>query len=1323
VKEYNLFDALLLLWISLFIIFAISSLYPQMASIPGLDMVRHFSSSRLLMLTQDAYHSPYPWFHMTWAVVYELSSPPMDVFQTGLAYLSLVVVLSFYIMAKAYLGNVDKRAPILSTVFFSVFSGFGWLHFLGEKLITSDPSKQLDILRASNNASYWDIGYGQGPWLWLWFRPLTLGLTGLFVLLYLLKRTDVDKKSFFILSYFTVLSLSLLHFSELIFYTMLLFMLSLFLAPAVQIRLKDSLFALLLALITLSGFSILYNFISVEIQIPVIDIIIAIIISALSISIIKLKQRISNPTLRIFKTEKETYIYYIISGLTALWLAMLLYWLTNANSFQVSMVPPIWAVPWMLYPVLLGICGLLTFPAIFHIIKRYRNQAVITFVLMFILSILFGRLLTYMNLQSFTGYYERRFIPLAFSASAIMASILILHAIKRIQRNRFRCSLLLSLLVVGGLTSTILSIDYQNLAMQESMLNSAEQSQVVLLNKLNPNAYLLTFSPRSLRVAEYAPFAWRIGYFRDHIWPATSPELVLNTLFSTGHPAAIYLSEKDHTQLLTDPYITGYVIQHLLNTLPPFLCNDNGALIYQTQAIAPPTQNSSIILVMPENYSTVNSLYAYDIMSSAGYNYTTAYISDVKTLAEAEIIVVPSEILASKILDLRNDLQLNFSKLIILNLDGYYGKLAEINHPSLNATLTSTNFGEAFLRDSAHPYETLTNITGIEVTPFILETTSLNNSLILADDNASTFWKASAGLEGNISTPELIDDPKSKTSGENSLEIKVSNGSYAQWQVSWDFGNITDLEAYDFISFYWYGKGDGMKYVIQVNTNTPDKHFWYQFTDSWEGWKKVILPMHVVDGSHSLYGVQFAKVTKNEASWQNVKKIDFKLSGANLNVGGIFHMDRFAFERSTLANLKVVVHGDLQEFKLLNLNQDAYVPIAQINDNGTVPIQGYYLLDGASSKDILGEYAGNLTLTQYNETCSEASIRIKLPITSNESYRTQVGFAISPIYKKNKASNISRESNAITLPTEINVIPFKSEAKTVAYYNDEAKTFFASEKFQNQVNLTYLNFYPLISAPEEGSRELYPLIGNITKLVLGDPSSYTYQEETINSGSAAAFREAILKGNITATFESIIIQTENNGSLKVITDGNATHQFDSDERLCPTNFGNATLETARMEIIPGNGFYVKALVQNATLTLYGEQVDLVSFLCDHYADSLRGNELTIEMENATLLLRKPFINIDGQGSFKDLYTYQELNKRIRALGDNCEIHGHLTFTGIYGDTYSIVRQFDYTGSMELSRPLYGYDEWQSFVGMLPYLFLVAMIYVIFEAQKTLKSKD
>ncbi|MEM2981370.1 MAG: hypothetical protein QW385_08440 [Thermoproteota archaeon] len=1318
--EYDLADVSILLWGTMFFVFVISYGYPQISLVPWADTVDHFSLSRLLLLAPDVYSSPYPWFHIICATIYEMVSPSVEIFQTGLAYLSIMVLFSFYAMAKAYLRDVDKHAPILATIFFFVFSGFGWFHFLKEKLQVSDPRIQFSLLVATNNVSYWDVGYGQGTWIWIWFRPITLGIAGLFVLLLFLIRMDTNKKTFFVLSYLITLSLAMIHFSELVFFTVLLFTLSLFLSSKINTHLKLSLFATLLSLMTFLILLPIYSFIGITIEISLFESLVPIAFVVLSILVDRVKQYIPYMPYTL-KIKRETYAYYTALCISIILISLLFYWFVNSGNFTISMVRSVLGVPWLFYPVLLGICGLLATLAVVYIILNYSKHPIMIFVLMFILGILFGRALTYLNVQwFFTGYWERRIIPLTFSASAILASVLVLRFIKQIKLKHIFSLFMFSILIMAGITSTFLTIEMRKLNAERNVITSTEQVQITMLNKLDPKSYILTFSERSFSISGFVPFAWRINYFRNHIWSAKSPELPLNALFSTGYPAVIFLSQEDLVQLRNTFYGTSYITQHLLNVLPLHTVSEAKAMIYQISPIAPPSEKSNIVLVIPEICSDPRYLYAYDIMSLAGYNYTVAYICDMETILKAKTIVVPNEYFASKILELKRKLELPFEKLIVLNLDGSYGELAEIYYPKINIALTSATFGNATLRNPLYPLQISTNLTGITFTPFILETIASNNSLVLADDNASKFWHASAEICGNINFTQLTDDSELRALGENSLKIEISNNTYAQWQISYEFSNTTNLDLYDFISFYWYGKSNGVKYGIQVNTDTAGKYFYYEFTDSWQGWKKVILPMHIPDGSHSLYGVNFFKFTK-EANWSNVKKIDFKHLDTNLNISHIFHLDRFAFERNILVNLKVVAEGDLQALNLLNLNQTKYIVIAQAKINETIPIPKYYFLDKVVSKKIFGKDAGSLTFTRYNATYSEIFIQIEMPVNANESCPVQAAFAISPSYKASKASNINGIFGTIKLPVEIMVMQVKLRANPIAYYDDETGVPFAFEVTRDQIRVVYLNFYPIIESLEKGSRELYLTIGDIVKSIMSNMSSYTYKSEPINAGNTAAFREATLQGSVTINFKAIIMQTEN--KLLAFTGGNTIHEIESNAKISLANFTDAVIKTNQIKIVPGYGFYIGAIVQNATLSLQGNQPRLISFLTNDSILSIKGNAITIRIENATLLLREPIIKVEGQASFRDLYIYHVRGQRVKVMGTDAEITGHITFTGTYGDTYTIAKDCDFSGIVKPSEPLYKYDEWRFLIEMFPYLLIAAISYLVFSFLKILRRDN
>ena len=154
-----------MVWIIAFFTNSLFSLYPALVFIPDSDIVRLYSESNKLFSSSDLFVSDYPWFHFPMALVLQLSHVSMSIFQTGTAFLSILLICSFYIVAKSYLRKLDDRAPIISTVIFSVFSGFGWFYFLHKIIYSPDMQDTLQLLQQSYGATYWDIGYGQIPWL------------------------------------------------------------------------------------------------------------------------------------------------------------------------------------------------------------------------------------------------------------------------------------------------------------------------------------------------------------------------------------------------------------------------------------------------------------------------------------------------------------------------------------------------------------------------------------------------------------------------------------------------------------------------------------------------------------------------------------------------------------------------------------------------------------------------------------------------------------------------------------------------------------------------------------------------------------------------------------------------------------------------------------------------------------------------------------------------------------------------------------------------------------------------------------------------------
>ena len=224
--EIDIIKFLILLSTLLFFIISIIVCYPEMTYITELDITRNIKSILLVSVQSNIHQSfTYPWFHIYEASIYELSKPSIPLFQSALALLSIITILSFYIMVKAYLEDIDNHLPILATVFWSLFSGFGWIYLLLSK-IEMQNINYYSLLSLANERSYGDIEYGQN--VFLWFRPMTIGFMLLFCLLYILRKEIGSKLISKIISIFILIALFFYHIPEYIFFITILIIIAIF---------------------------------------------------------------------------------------------------------------------------------------------------------------------------------------------------------------------------------------------------------------------------------------------------------------------------------------------------------------------------------------------------------------------------------------------------------------------------------------------------------------------------------------------------------------------------------------------------------------------------------------------------------------------------------------------------------------------------------------------------------------------------------------------------------------------------------------------------------------------------------------------------------------------------------------------------------------------------------------------------------------------------------------------------------------------------------------------------------------------------------------
>ena len=774
-----------------------------------------------------------------------------------------MLIFSFYIMAKSYLRTINRNAPILATIFFAVFSGFGWVYFANSELEQNSSNVHFDNLVSSSIVSLSDLGSGQGIWLWLSLRPLTLGFSIFFVLVYLMNCKSLPRFSNIVVSSLLILTLSKIHLPEMVIFVVFIFVLSIFF-PKSGLRTREMAISTIIGLVASAVLGLMYNILLGfdKLSTPYSHLLGLGILVSLTITFLKYPRRPKLP----FRINPTLFACVAIF----LYIFLLFHWFSTSDPSATLEIrrSGILPVPWEYYPVQLGITGVFGIIGIAIILKKYPGHPVAIFTVLFAISIIFGRALTFFNAIFLdTSYWEKRMIPFVFVSASILAPLTIFEVFGKFEQWRLRqtqgimkylrglTNLLivtfLSFLVLGGILSTLLTVEYRSIAATSLGLKENEIDLINSLNETHQYSTLLTSTDRSKYVTEFASLAYTVDRLRDQVWASLSPELPLKALTSVNGSSIIYLTEEDLDHITANEYSDGYVASNLLKT-PPIKEGSDGASVIQLPKLVPVSSQSDTVLVLPDHYDKRN-YYAYDILSIGGYNYTTATLSDVNSIGKASTVIVPDEYTAWKVMQYRQKYGLQYERIIVLNLRSDYGYLMDVD----------------------------------------LRRTSLDSPKVISD-NASKEWEVNTFGPGQTSIPKLIDNSTLKTSGDNSLAIDLGSGNFTSWEISKIIPKPINLTKFDFARLDWYGNGDGEWYTVEFSSG-PYPVMSFRFQDLWQGWKTVVLPIHMSDDQETLFGVALKKTSTSQAgAFTSINKISLR-PFSEFNSARQFYLDEFNF--------------------------------------------------------------------------------------------------------------------------------------------------------------------------------------------------------------------------------------------------------------------------------------------------------------------------------------------------------------------------------------------------------------------------------------------
>lgn len=1327
---FRLVDMLILALLSSLFIFNVMILYPELGLDPGLDPYDYFANS---------YHinkkSTCLWFEFGLAVVYLLVTPFNDLsfsstsnFRMLTAYFGIFVLLSFYVMAKKYLRKIDERLPVLATVFFFIFSGFGWVCFLKDKL-TNPNLSEIGLLSNAISKTFWDISRNGGICVWGRMRAETVGIVVLFTLLYLLSQNVIRRRVYIFISSILITTLFFVYLPDLVIFVVILGAVAFFL-PGIKLRLSDMLVATIIGLATALFTDLTINLVTQQGFWEPIFYIAGLIAVASSLRLLMSRGWKGLPT-RIEPKPIQAFMLFS----TFLFIGLLVTW---SLSFDFVVVyAPICNVPLLLYPTLLGINGLFVLVGISVIAKKHKNKAIALFILFAISALVFFRILSFINTNFFfTSYTERRLIPLLFSACSMVAPITLLEIWRKTSllakikgtvaaKNTkiLCCMLLIGFITASGITSTFLTIEYWKYRMdlnseaglildEEEMGALRYLEEKCLQSSEQPSTFVFTVSGGSRQMLDLAS-TYTPGTQSYPLFNSKYPEEASTILYHPQFwPTYIYMHERD-LEILQKEYAEGYFTQHLVKYLPEAYSNSE-VKIYRINGSLP-VSRSDVALIVPVNPTVENYLFVYDMLSLGRYNYTT--MLDCDTNINNKIVIMPFDN-AKSIGDLSNYLEDNIiEKIIILNTNGA-GSLGNVLFKAENKVSLAINSTDSYLHQIENYSMALTKVDVSRLdnrAEFIVDNDAVYSFEPKIDDNQSLFWVPYAcGIadeHGGVAIPELTDSSSVKVRGLNSLKIDVADGPRKKWALYHAYDSPQDWSTYDFFTFYWYGFGDGKDYYFQpVSSNGS---FRCVFKDNWNGWKKVILPLKIPLGKYVIGDLAFEMSSHRDARWSEISELFIGVCEGSA-CAGTWYIDQAGLDVGRWINVEAIIHGILdneQCVKLSNFNGSAYVPIALLDDSGKIPVETIYFIDGLKSDPLYNTTAGEITVQRSDDIC-RINMSIKMP---PEDYRdsesrglSQARFRLEFTSKKVNASKIVGKKLELMLPTDIEVTPLNVNEgiEVLGWYNltDEGQIPFAAKTTINGQEVVYVNVYPLIEmllSKEEFGRSFFSDLGNLLDLIDLDLPKHDGKPEWTGREDVWVFEEAVLEGTVEAESSSIFFPTQM--SPMEITTDDSEECFSDVTSILIEGSNDVNASASYMKTLRGRGFYTRISTNCSMITIRGSNIILsLGFSNGSNIDVNYGPSLVLSINGDHVFsMREPNFIVEGKALFKDAYTWgRSLTDEFRRItsmpisGQDVQISGAIRFTASLSDSFTFATNSAFSGLVKCNPPLVKWSEWE-----------------------------
>lgn len=628
--------------IAFYVVF-FSLVYPNAALLPGTDISRHYSYASILSRSPDLYDSAmsrYLLFHAFEAAVQVMTTIQQSVEQvlTILVVLNGFLSLSIYILAKRFLSDVDKRIPAISVIFYTILSNFSFVYYTQLKMLGTTASQIFSLV--ADKSQNGNINPLQP---FPFFVPLSVSVILFAISFHLLKETNLSRSKFVLLFSTLILSMYLTHVAEAVIFTTFLGFYA-FISRNKTLRIDDALVSSLFGLVTAAIFVASTSLWTAEQRYnPNFLNILSLFFPCLLVSTSLIWRRMILPKIGTLLDKKfvSKPIYYQILSvtLTLIYLFGFLTWFL-IEDFNTASLYELGTVPWIMYPVLLGIAGLMAVISISYIRNVMPRSSIFLLLGSIGFMLLLGKLISFVSLNIIIlDYWEKRLLGLLFIPVCLLAPIPLIgirDRIETVRKNKKNLALLrnvfvlalISIIVFLGFSSMAIQFEYWFSTSDASKISEKELEAVNFLKSVFQNetrAYVITPSTASRDILAFAAPPYQ--FWRPELLTASiNPDLPMVALDAPNLTHAyLYLHNRD-LKILEKGQV-GWLKHHLLPLLPAVFSN-NEVTIYNVTSISFPLSNSNNTLIIPHDPHDDSWLYAYDVVSQSLANYTVIYDND-----------------------------------------------------------------------------------------------------------------------------------------------------------------------------------------------------------------------------------------------------------------------------------------------------------------------------------------------------------------------------------------------------------------------------------------------------------------------------------------------------------------------------------------------------------------------------------------------------------------------------------------------------------------------------------------------------------------------